>query len=291
MNQDSITEETQSDLLFVPLYIKKDTTASLDSVSDLKFKDYVVRVLNDSFPVLKTEPSLLQQKTYAHNPKMTLKPIENTNQSQDWAFLVLVTVFAFLAVLFRFFRYRSFEIVHGCLSVKSFEMLTKSSNNIIIPAAIAFFPLIALGLYSVVDFYELQFDIGYKLSSLQLYLVLLVALTAYFCVKFLLIYFFGTLFRSVAISRLYIINQLTFLFLYSLILFLPICLSLFADNYIRYYVLIFIGGLFAILSLIRVVRGLFLVFNFSKFSRVYLFLYLCIVEFVPLFFVAKILLS
>mgnify|MGYP003547229735 FL=1 len=114
MNQDSITEEIQSDLLFVPLYIKKDTTASLDSVSDLKFKDYVVRILNDSFPVLKTEPSLLQQKTYVHNPKMTLKPIENTNQSQDWAFLVLVAIFAFLAVLFRFFRYRSFEIVHGC---------------------------------------------------------------------------------------------------------------------------------------------------------------------------------
>lgn len=291
MNQDSITENIQSDLLFVPLYIKKDTTASLDSVSDLKFKDYVVRVLNDSFPVLKTEPSLLQQKTYVHNPQMTLKPIENTNQSQDWAFLILVAVFAFIAVLFRFFRYRSFEIIHACLSGKSFEMLSKSSNNIIIPASFGFFPLIALGFFSVMDFFELQVDIGYKLSSLQLYLVMLIGFIAYIGVKFLLIYFFGSLFRSNAISKSYLLNHLTFFFFSSLILFLPISLSLFADNYIRYYVLIFTVGLFALLSLIRAIRGLILALKSSKFSRFYLFLYLCTVEFVPLFFIAKILLS
>lgn len=291
MNQDSVANNLQSDLLFVPLYIQKDTAARPDSVSDMLFKDYITHILNDSFPVLKTEPSLLKEKTYVHNPKMTLKPIENRDNAQDWSFIVLITIFAFFAILFRFFRHRSFEIVHACFSTKSFELLSKSSNNIIIPAAISFFPLIALGFYSVIDFHEIHFNIGYELSSLQTYFLLLAGITAYTFLKFLLIYFFGTIFRSNSISKLYIINQLIFLFLSSLILFLPISFSLFSDDYVRYHVSIFTVFSFAILSLVRIIRGLYLVFNFSKFSRVYLFLYLCIVEFVPLFFVAKILLS
>ncbi|MEE1097424.1 MAG: DUF4271 domain-containing protein [Bacteroidales bacterium] len=289
MNQDSITNNLKSDSLYLPLYVFKDTTASADSVSDLMFDDYVIKILNDSFPTLNVKPSLLKEKTYIHNRDMVLKPINKSNQSMDWMFLAVVLIFVHIAILFKFFRYRSWEIIRGCFSVKSFEVLSKSSNNIILPAALPFFPLIALLAYFAIEYFEVPLNLGYDIPSIYIYLALLLGVVVVFGVKFFSIHFLCSLFRGKNISRLYLINQLTFLFLEALTLLFPIIFAIFSPSHIQYHSLILSVGLFGILSLFRVIRGLYLVFNFSKFSRVYLFCYLCIVEFLPLLFIVKVL--
>lgn len=289
MNSDSIAN-VLTDSVFIPTYIYKEEEIADSLVENIDFQNYVIRILNDSFPRPKYRPCLLQEKTYFFNRNMKLEAMDKGNAVPDWTFLLFFALFAFIAVLFRFFRYRSFEILKSCFSKKSFEIMTKSANALLYPASFIFFPLISLLVYSGIKYFEIPIEImGVKPVDWQLYLGILICSMTFIGIKLLLVKFFGSLFRNKDISKYYVLNQLIYCFLDALILFLPVALSLFTEQYQREYCIIVSCGIFVILSLIRAVRGLYLVFSFSKGSRIYLFCYLCIVEFLPLFIVAKVL--
>lgn len=289
MNSDSIAN-VLTDSVFIPTYIYKEEEIADSLVENIDFQNYVIRILNDSFPRPEYRPCLLQEKTYFFNRNMKLEAMNKGNAVPDWTFLLFFALFAFIAVLFRFFRYRSFEILKSCFSKKSFEIMTKSANALLYPASFIFFPLISLLVYSGIKYFEIPIEImGVKPVDWQLYLGILICSMTFIGIKLLLVKFFGSLFRNKDISKYYVLNQLIYCFLDALILFLPVALSLFAEQYQREYCIIVSCGIFVILSLIRAVRGLYLVFSFSKGSRIYLFCYLCIVEFLPLFIVAKVL--
>lgn len=289
MNSDSIANAV-TDSVFIPTYIYKEDVAADSLVENIDFQNYVIRILNDSFPYLEYRPCLLQEKTYFFNRNMKLEATDAGNASPDWTFLLFFALFAFIAVLFRFFRYRSFEILRSCFSNKSFEIMAKSANTLLYPASFIFFPLISLLVYSGIKYFEIPIGImGIKPADWQIFLGILICSMAFIGIKLLFVKFFGSLFRNKDISKYYILNQLTYCFLDALILLLPIALSLFTVQYQREYCIIASCGIFAMLSIVRAVRGLCLVFSFSKVSRIYLFCYLCIVEFLPLFIVAKVL--
>lgn len=290
MISDSIATGTSTDTLFVPLYLYKDETTVDSSMENIGFRSYVIRILNDSFPQLDYKPCLLQEKTYFFNRNMKIEEVSKNNVNSDWVFLLFFVLFAFVAVLFRFFRYRSFEIVRSCFSNKSFEIMTKSANALLYPASFMFFPLISLLAFSGISYFEIPINImGIKPSDWHIFLGVMICSIAFIGVKLLLVKFFGSLFRNKDISKYYILNQLIYFFLDALVLMLPIALSLFTTQYYKEYCIAASCGMFAILSITRAVRGLCLVFSFSKVSRIYLFCYLCIVEFLPLFLVAKVL--
>lgn len=292
MLSDTIVNESPTDTLFVPLYLYKDTSyAGGDSLSDPGFNDYVVQVLNDAFPALELRPSLFQHKTYSFDPKMRMKPLDKSSGQFDWAFVLLFGLLVLITVFLRLFRYGCAEIVRSCFSTKDFEIMTKSRNALLVPVALLFFPITALFVFSAVKYFEIPIDVGIKLTDLRLFLGAAGCVVAFIGVKMLIVVFFGSLFRNKNLSRYYAINQMAFLFLDSLLLILPVTLSLFVDTDLQYYFIIFSAALLAILSVTRAVRGLILVFNSAKRSQIYLFCYLCIVELLPLLLVAKVLFS
>ncbi len=288
--QDTLLTEG-NDTLFVPLYIYKDSTFSqADSGQTPAFQAYVSRILNDSFPQLNPEPTLLQEKTYIYNKQISMQPLAK-KENQDWEFLAIFVLLALLALFLKFFRYGTFEIIRSCFSFKDFEVMTKSSNALLLPTSLLYFPIVAIFGCCAIDYFQIPIEIGISLDEIRTFLLLILVLSAFIWGKMLLVRFFGSLFRYKNVVRYYVINQMCYLFLTSLLLLLPVTLCLFAPDYLRYYFIIISAALIVLLSLIRVVRGLFLVFNTSKFSRIYLFCYLCTIEFLPLLLIAKAIIS
>lgn len=281
----------QSDSLFVPLYLMKDTTAYSDTSDNMDFSQYVNKVLNDSFPVLHYSPTLFTEKTYVFNRNMQPKPIVAEQKSTDWLFVVVLLLFSCIVVLFHSFRYRSFEMLRTCFSLKEFEFFSKSANGTIFLTIFPFVFVTALLAWNIIDYFNLATYLPFALSSLQLFGVLLLALFVFLALRMGLIRFFGSLFRTGEVTRLYLLNQSVFFFLDFLLLFPIVTFALFTPPYMQLYFLATACGLLVLLALVRLVRGLCLVFYFSKFSRIYLFCYLCIVELLPFFVVVKLLIS
>ncbi len=277
------------DTLFVPLYIRKDTSFSGNTDSTVNFRDYVTDILNDSFPVMEYRPSLFVEKTCACDKQMKLQPISRSQDNHDWAFIVLLFVLSVMAVVMKLFSYRYFEILRSCFSNKFFEIFLKYNNSFVLYITLLALPVISLLLYAFASYFELDGNFGYDLKGYELYAIAFAVVSSYIAIKILLIKFLGSLFRNKEITRCYITNQLSFLCLDSLILYLPTALALFVNDYMRYYFVIAASSIFVLLSVIRAVRGLYLIINLFKFSSVYLFCYLCIVEFLPLFILVKVL--
>jgi hypothetical protein len=269
-----------------PIYIFKDSTVlSADADMDYGFIEYTTQTLNEVLPKPILEESLLKEKTYYLHKPLKLQEKETLQYTQTWTFSIIVLFFAVLAIWIKFFRNRFLDIIHSCLSLKSFEMLTKSSNPLITSSSLLFFPITTLLIYSSAIYWFPQ-EIN-QFGRLKFYAIALGALVVFFLVKMLLIKFFGLLFRSKQQVNAYITNILVYMSFNSILIILPVFASLFTSEYYKFTLLIISLSLFALFTVIRTLRGLFIIIKFPKFFNVYLFCYLCTLEILPLLLIYR----
>ncbi len=269
-----------------PIYIFKDSTVlSADADMDYGFMEYTTQTLNEFLPQPVLEESLLKDKTYYLHKPLKLHEKEAPQYTQTWTFSIVVLFFAVLAIWVKFFRNRFLDIIHSCLSLKSFEMLTKSSNPLVVSSSLLFFPICSLLVYSATIYWFPQ-EIN-QLGRLKFYAVTLGIVIVFFLVKILLIKFFGLLFRSKQQVNAYITNILVYMSFNSILIILPVFASLFTSEYYKFTLLIISLSIFALFTLIRALRGLFIIIKVPKFFNVYLFCYLCTLEILPLLLVYR----
>jgi hypothetical protein len=269
-----------------PIYIFKDSTvAGLDADMDYGFMEYTTQTLEESLSELILEESLLKEKTYQLQKPLKLHEKQPLEYTPNWTFSIIIVFFALLAIGFKFFRVRSLEIVHSALSLKSFEILNKSSNPLVLVSSFLFFPIISLLAYSIFT-YWFTTEIS-QFGYVKFYLLLLLSIFIFFVAKTLLIKFFGLLFRCNQQVNFYITNLLVYMSFSSILLVLPIFASLFATNDYKLTLLIISLILFALFTIIRVLRGFYIIIKFPKFFHIYLFSYLCTLEILPLLFIYR----
>ena len=269
-----------------PIYIFKDSTVlSADADMDYGFMEYTTQTLNEFLPQPVLEESLLKDKTYYLHKPLKLHEKEAPQYTQTWTFSIVVLFFAVLAIWVKFFRNRFLDIIHSCLSLKSFEMLTKSSNPLVVSSSLLFFPICSLLVYSAAIYWFPQ-EIN-QFGRLKFYAVTLGIVIVFFLVKILLIKFFGLLFRSKQQVNAYITNILVYMSFNSILIILPVFASLFTSEYYKFTLLIISLSIFELFTLIRALRGLFIIIKVPKFFNVYLFCYLCTLEILPLLLVYR----
>jgi hypothetical protein len=269
-----------------PIYIYKDTTvASADADMDYGFIEFTSQTLREVLPKPVFEESLLKEKTFVLQKPLTLHEIPPIQDTQTWTFSIVILFFFLLAIGFKFFRNRCLDIIHATLSLKSFEIINKSSNPLILVSAFLFLPIISLLSYSSVA-YWFPSEIN-QFGHIKFYLFSLGAIFIFFVLKMLLIKFFGLLFRCKDQADAYIKNILVFMGFNSILLVLPIFASLFTFDYYKLSLLIVSLSLFALMSIIRTLRGLYIIIKFPKFFHFYLFSYLCTLEILPLLLVYR----
>ncbi|MBO7276600.1 MAG: DUF4271 domain-containing protein [Bacteroidales bacterium] len=277
--------QTKLDTL-TPLYIFKDSTvANADTDMDYGFMEYTTQTLGQYLPEPVLEESLLKEKTYYITKPLKLHEREVQNSSQNWTFSILILFFAVIAIGFKFFKKRCVDIVHSCLSLKSFEILTKTSNPLVLISSFLIIPILGLLAYAVASHWfvaELN-----QIGELKFYCFSLLAILLFFFIKILLIKFCGLLFRCNQQVNMYITNLFVYLGFASVLMFLPVFASLFALDSYKLILMIISASIFVLITIIRALRGLYIIIKFPKFFNVYLFCYLCTLEIVPLLFLYR----
>jgi len=109
-------------------------------------------------------------------------------------------------------------------------------------------------------------------------------LTVYWLLKVSVMRFLGNVFRTMPTTFVYIHNTLAFSYITGLILFPLLILTVFLQSQFLLYTTLSIT---AILYCFRVMRGFFIGISLKKFSYLFLFVYLCTLEILPLLVILK----
>lgn len=291
MFQDTTTVNHVQDTVFVPLYLQKNPQdISADSNSNMNFDKYVINILNDSFPLPQQRQSLFTDKSFVYQKSMPMQKRTDTNNNADWIFGVLVLIIFIVALMMKFANSNLFELLKGCFSKQQLEITVKDGTKInffsLIPVFFVFIPIFSFLIFCICNYYEVAV---YNFKGYILYLIIFGILVVFYLLKMFFIRFFGSVFRGKKISLFYIQIQLNFNFLMGFLLIIPVILAIYAGNFYE-EIFIFIS-LFLIVSLyvVKIIRSFYVIIKTFKFSRFYLFFYLCTIELLPILLIGKVL--
>lgn len=270
-NFDSTNNEANQWLLIDSLGTKTDTNI-------LGFKDYIIQTLNENIPPIVERESLFKQKSFVSKE---LKIIERPNhQPEGWVYGVIFSVIITYLLLAKLFLKKTNQIFNGALS-----------HSILLPISLTLFsPTIAILIYAAISYFN-SFSVIPIQSHFLIFLFLFLGSAIFFTIRYVLIYFFGILFKTKEACFKYNSNQIGFYFINVLILMPIAFLYYYLPANTNNILLIILLVAISILLVIRVVRGLIIVLNQAKFSKFYLFFYLCTLEILPILIIIKLLIS
>ena len=259
-----------------PLFVIPDSLKSESTT--ISFKQYI-KILNDYTPVLVERKSLFKYKNYYVSKD--IKMIEReVNPTYGWIFGLIFISILIYSIFIKAFYSKIKLIFKGVYS-----------NITVFPISILLFvPNFSLLIYAPLSYYNYLSYSPINSHFGTYLLIVLVALT-FFLIKYVLIYFFGLLFRLEALCSKYNFNHTLFFITDGLVLIPFVFLFYFLPNNLQFSILIASIIAISILFLFRLIRGFALVFKNTKASQFYLFVYLCTVEFLPIIIIYKYLFS
>jgi hypothetical protein len=204
-----------------------------------------------------------------------------------WMLAVMVGLLFYLAILNRFLNKSIVDIIESFYSKRVLSQFSKEENLINSWSFILLFLLfgatIGLLLYQVVAYYNRNYiDDGW-----QLYLGFTFAVIVFFILKIVVLRILGLIFNIRNLVKEYIsVLYLTYFNLTFISLPLVISFGLIADS-LKPAVLLVFGFLILVVLFWQYIRSSINILSTYRFSKVYLFIYLCALEFCPVFILVK----
>lgn len=259
-----------------PLFVIPDSLKSESTT--ISFKQYI-KILNDYTSVLVERKSLFKCKNYYVSKD--IKMIEReVNPTYGWVFGLIFISILIYSIFIKAFYSKIKLIFKGVYS-----------NITVFPISILLFvPNFSLLIYAPLIYYNYLIYSPIN-SHFGTYLLIVLVALIFFLIKYVLIYFFGILFRLEALCSKYNFNHTLFFITDGLVLIPFVFLFYFLPNNLQFSMLIASIIAISILFLFRLLRGFALVFKNTKASQFYLFVYLCTVEFLPIIIIYKYLFS
>ena len=208
-----------------------------------------------------------------------------------WIFTILLIVSLVIGWIFYTSRVRVQQVFKASFGRRNLNLLFHEGNilkeKIIIPMIASFIVLLSLGIYALLEIYGYTF---YSKNTIINYLSIVAIVTIFVMLRHGITYFLGNLFRFNNGILYYLANNICYYFLETMFM-LPMLFFLFYTNEIYLQAVVYITIiLFSILIISRLFRGLSLILLDSKFSQLYLFSYLCMVEVIPFLIAIKLIL-
>ncbi|MCK9421174.1 MAG: DUF4271 domain-containing protein [Bacteroidales bacterium] len=249
-----------------------DTTLSLQSI-DLPQAEYTSSVFTSH---------LLTPGTF--------RAREHPQINQDWILGMLIFCFILLAWTQVFYSKRIRQIFRAPLSKRFLNQLVRDGNlfneRVTLTFGLVYLLVVSLLLYQLNEqLWGLNF---FGLRNITLFLAILFLFFGYWVIKFMLIRFLGVVFKTRETTFNYLLNLLIFCLITG-----PVILAfLVFIIYLKSDVLLFCCLIvFSLLFIFRVMRGFFIGSGLRKFSYLFLFVYLCSLEILPLLVLIKLLLN
>jgi hypothetical protein len=208
----------------------------------------------------------------------------------DWVPGILVTCFILVAWTQVFYPKRIRQIFRAPFSKRFINQLTRDGNlfkeRVSVSLGIVYFLTISLFLY---EFNEQILNISFPLfHGMALYWVIALFILALMTLKVLLVPVLGRVFKTRETTYNYLLNMLIFALISAPVMLVVLVFILYLKlPFLLYSYLV----VFILLFLFRFVRGFFIGIALTKFSYLFLFVYLCSLEILPLLVIAKILLN
>lgn len=230
-------------------------------------------------------PSLFKEHLLA--VKNTKPEIHFTNYD-----FVISGVLLFLYILFVWMYVSNYkklsQIINGFYINRNSNQMSRDDlsigNRVSFFLSIFFIITLTIFISRIIAYYGLQFGIS---NTAVLNLIIGVGIIVAYSLKFASIKLFGYIFKVQREASEYIMT--IFLFCNTLGLFmLPIVVGLTFVRQVSPVVFIYSGiGVIVIFFMVRMIRGLILGLNSSEISKIYLFMYLCTLEILPIVIMVK----
>ncbi len=209
---------------------------------------------------------------------------EKNNFNTDWVtILFILALILFASIRGSYSKYIGY-LFQSLISYSTSFRLFREKNYSISHAAfrldLIFYFTFSLFLYQAVEVFQLEL----VNDNLLFFAVSIVVVTGYFILKKMAYYFIGLVFESVSETSEYLFNLDNFNRTVGIVLF-PVVVLI---NYYPYKnpVFVVVVGIFmvAVFYAFLLQRGILILLR-KQFSIFYLFLYLCTLEFLPLFLI------
>jgi len=214
-----------------------------------------------------------------------LKPVELKNGNVDWVTMILVSSFILITLSKAIFQRKFNLILRAIYSTRNYNALTKEINIFNEFQSLLLFIAYALNFSLLIYFLFLVFTykslLGFDLND---YLVIVFLFVVFNFVKGFFIRLTGAIFKTSGKSLEYLTTNTMFNLVAGIFL-LPGLIFIFYTGSIKIlYISLIMTSLFYIF---RLYKDFFIGITVIKFSKVYLFIYLCILEILPVMLLIK----
>jgi hypothetical protein len=208
----------------------------------------------------------------------------------DWVFGILFSCFVILAWVTLFYRKRLLQVLYGTFSKRHLSQVIREGNLIKERISVAlggvYLLTFSMVLYQAAGWY-LHWNFG-NIPTWVVFIMILGGLTLFWFVKIITMNLLSKIFKTGQTNHEYLLNIVMFSSLNGLIM-LPLVIFM---VYLKSEALLF--ACFAVISLmfaVRFIKGLLIGFSLTKFSYLFLFVYLCTLELLPLAVLLKLVIS
>jgi hypothetical protein len=213
-------------------------------------------------------------------------PAAHHQEQPDWIFATLLAGFILVAwtVFFHFKRFNT--VVSATFSKRHLSQLAREGNPLRERIAISLSALYILAFsLTIYQWNELYF--GWKdpiLNGFRLFVLIMLLLILFWTLKLFAMNFLSIIFRTHQSNHEYLLNIMLFSTLSGLINLPLLVLAI----YLNSLTILFISLIIIILLfLIRFIKGMMIGAALTRFSYLFLFVYLCALELLPLVIILK----
>ena len=219
-----------------------------------------------------------------------IEPRAVVKDGQNWIALLIVAIMLLLGVLRVFYQKKFTLFLSAAVSKRFSNQLIREENALTqgtsVMLTIIFFLAVSLFFYLSLD--DLNIKMG-VVNDIQQFIIILTACIGFYFLKIFLHKLSGYIFKVYKETDEYIFNQFIVIQVSGLLLVLWCVLMSYCSDINKQYV-VFIGFSTLLLSfIVRMIKSLG-ISNMGSYSPVYIFLYLCSLEILPLIIIIKLVL-
>ncbi len=207
-----------------------------------------------------------------------------------WIPAILIAAFILIAWTRFFYPGRLRQIFRAPFSQRFVNQLVRDGNLFSerIALALGTVYLISFSLFIYLLAGRFQWPVVPGVPGIYLFAGILLMTAAYLAAKVTLMILLGIIFRTRESTAAYLLNML----LFTLVSGPLLLIFLIPAVYLRHDFFLFFGAAaVGILAIMRFLRGFFIGMGLRKFSYLFLFVYLCSLEILPLLVILKVLLN
>ncbi|MCX6306153.1 MAG: DUF4271 domain-containing protein [Bacteroidetes bacterium] len=212
------------------------------------------------------------------------------NNQPDWVLAILVVCVILLAWVQVFYHKRLQQIFRAPFSRRFINQLTRDGNLFMerIAVALGIVYILAFSLF-LYEFNEQVLKLSFHgITGIPLYWLITLLNIGVLAAKLALVQFLGIIFKTKETTHNYLLNLLIFALLSGPLLLATLIFIVYLKSVLLLYICL---AVFSLMLVLRFIRGFFIGMALTKFSYLFLFVYLCSLEILPLLVLIKILLN